>query len=112
MRFKIDWASLIVGRKFTVAALYLRAISKYKHPEGFYLEGFLRYEYGGLYLEGLIHGGAYFRNLRYDTKQIKQPQMSKLKGPWFSLAHFPNRFSNVHDMRYYERRALFATDET
>ena len=25
-------------------------------------EGFLRYEFGGLYLEGLIHGGAYFRN--------------------------------------------------
>ena len=27
------------------------------------MEGFLRYEFrGGLYLEGLIHGGAYFRN--------------------------------------------------
>ena len=25
-------------------------------------EGFLRYRFGGLYLEGLIHGGAYFRN--------------------------------------------------
>ena len=24
--------------------------------------GFLRYEFGGLYLEELIHGGAYFRN--------------------------------------------------
>ena len=22
----------------------------------------MRYEFGGLYLEGLIHGGAYFRN--------------------------------------------------
>ena len=33
LRFKIDWASLIVERKFTVFAfftLYLRAISKYK----------------------------------------------------------------------------------
>ena len=33
LRFKIDWASLIVGRKFTVVALfyfYLRAIFKYK----------------------------------------------------------------------------------
>ena len=33
LRFKIDWASLIVGRKFTVFALfyfYLRAIFKYK----------------------------------------------------------------------------------
>ena len=26
------------------------------------MEGFLRYRVGGLYLEGLIHGGAYFRN--------------------------------------------------
>ena len=67
MRFKIDRASLIVGRKFTVFALffylYLRAISKYKPPRGAYIwrgnltEGFLRYEFGGL-----IFGGAYFRN--------------------------------------------------
>ena len=56
-------------------------------------------------MEGLIFG-------IYGMTQNKQPQMSELKGPWFSLAHFPNRFSNVHDMRYYERRALFATDET
>ena len=43
LRFKIDWASLTVGRKFTVFALYftlyLRAISKYKSPGGLYLEG-------------------------------------------------------------------------
>ena len=37
-------------------------------PRGAYIwrgdltEGFLPYEFGGLYLEGLIHGGAYFRN--------------------------------------------------
>ena len=54
LRFKINWASLLVGRKFTrpfllCFTLYLRAISKYK-------------PLGGLYLEGLIHGGAYFRN--------------------------------------------------
>ena len=65
MRFKIDWASLIVGSKFTVFALfyllYLKAISKYKPPGGgLYLEGrfnggfFWRYEFGGL-----IFGGAY-----------------------------------------------------
>ena len=42
MRFKIDWASLIVGRKFTLllcSTLYLKAISKYKPPGGLYLEG-------------------------------------------------------------------------
>ena len=66
LRFKTDWASLIVGSKFTVSlcfTLYLRAISKYKPPGGAYIwrgdlmEGFLRYEVGGL-----IHGGAYFWN--------------------------------------------------
>ena len=38
LRFKIDWASLTVGRLFCVTSL------------------------GGLYLEGLLHGGAFFRN--------------------------------------------------
>ena len=49
MRFKIDWASLIVGRKFTVLlcfTLHLKAISKYKSP-------------GGLYLEGPFNGGFF-----------------------------------------------------
>ena len=64
MRFKIDWASLIVGRKFIVLlcfTLYLRAISKDK-PPGAYIwrgdltEAFLHYEFGDLYLEGLIFG--------------------------------------------------------
>ena len=65
MRLKIDWASLIVGSKFTVFALftlYLRAIFQLQAPRGIYLEGrfnggFLRYGF-----EGLIHGEAYFRN--------------------------------------------------
>ena len=66
MRFKIDWASLIVGSKFTFSlcfAWYLRAISKYKPPGEAYIwrgdltGAFLRYEVGGL-----IQGGAYFRN--------------------------------------------------
>ena len=55
-RFKIDWGSLIVGKKLPFLlcfTLYLRAISKYKPPGGLYLY---------LYLGGLIHGGAYFRN--------------------------------------------------
>ena len=32
--------------------------------EGDLTEGFLRYRFGGLIFEGLIHGGAYFRNIR------------------------------------------------
>ena len=42
LRFKIDWASLILGRKFTVFlcfTLYLRAISKYKPPGGLIFGG-------------------------------------------------------------------------
>ena len=63
VHFKIDWASLILGRKFTIFlcfTLYLRAISKYKHPSRAYIwrgdltEGFLRYEF-----RGPILGGAY-----------------------------------------------------
>ena len=56
--FKIDWASRIVGRKFTVLlcfTLYFRAVSKYKPPGGLYLEGrfnggFLCYEVWGAYI--------------------------------------------------------------
>ena len=62
LRFKIDWASLILGRKFTVSlcfALYLMAISKYIW-RGDLTEGFLRYEFGlGGGGGGLIFGGAY-----------------------------------------------------
>ena len=50
LRFKIDWASLIVGSKFTVFALFYflfsGQFSKYKPP-------------GGLYLEGRFNGGFF-----------------------------------------------------
>ena len=60
---KIDWASLIVGRKFTVFALFYFVFEgnfPSTSPRGAYIwrgdltEGFLRYEFGGL-----IFGGAY-----------------------------------------------------
>ena len=62
MRFKIDRASLVVGSKFTIFALFCFVwgqFSKYKSPGGLYLEarfngGFLCYRF-----EGLIFGGAY-----------------------------------------------------
>ena len=70
MRFKIDWASLTVGRKFTVfALLYFVFEGNFQVQEqvppgvGAYIwrgdltKGFFRYEFGGL-----IFGGAYFRN--------------------------------------------------
>ena len=73
MRFKLDWASLVVGSKFTVFALFYFVFEgnfPSTSPWGAYIwrgdltEGFLHYQFGGLILilEGLIHGGAYFRN--------------------------------------------------
>ena len=63
LRFKIDWASLIVGSKFTVFALFYCVFEgnfPSTVPQGAYIwrgdltEGFLRYRIGGL-----IFGGAY-----------------------------------------------------
>ena len=53
MRFKIDWASLIVGRKFTVFALFY-----------FVFEGNFQVQAppppgGGIYLEGRFNGGFF-----------------------------------------------------
>ena len=66
MRFKIDWASLIVGRKFTVFALFFFVFEgnfQVQAPGGsIYLEGrfnggfFALRVWGGLYMEGLILG--------------------------------------------------------
>ena len=49
MRFKIDWANLTVGRKFTVFALFYFVFGgnfQVKAP-------------GGLYLEGQFNGGFF-----------------------------------------------------
>ena len=63
MRFKIDWASLIVGSKFTVFALFYFVFEgnfQVQAPRGAYIwrgnltEGFLHYEF-----RGVIFGGAY-----------------------------------------------------
>ena len=73
--FKIDWASLIVGRKFTVfASSYFVFEGNFASvapppPRGGLIFGganqqrvFCVTGLGGLYLEGGILGGAYFRN--------------------------------------------------
>ena len=68
LRYKIDWASLIVERKFTVFALFyflFEGIFQEQTPGrgGLYLQGrfnggfFCVTSLGGLHLEGLIHGG-------------------------------------------------------
>ena len=72
MHFKINWASLTVGRKFTIFALFyfvliLKAISKYTSLGGLFLEGRFNgeffvlqvwgaYIWRGLYMEGINFG--------------------------------------------------------
>ena len=70
LHFKIDWASLIVGRKFTIFALFYFVFEgnfKYKPPGGLYLEGRFNggvfalrvwgaYIWRALYMEGLMFG--------------------------------------------------------
>ena len=71
MRLKIDWASLIVGSKFTIFALFYFVFEgnfpstsprRAYNWTGDLKERLCVTRLGGLYLEGLIHGGAYFRN--------------------------------------------------
>ena len=66
LRFEIDWASLLVGSKFSVFALFYFVFEgnfPSASPLGAYIwrgdltEMFLRYRFGGL-----IFGGAYLRN--------------------------------------------------
>ena len=63
--FQIRLGWLAVGRKFTIfALLYFVFEGKFQvqAPRGAYIRGgdlmedFLRYDFGGLYLEGLIFG--------------------------------------------------------
>ena len=51
LRFKTDWASLVVGSEFTVFALFYFVFEgnfPSTSPQG-----------GGLYLDGLFHGGLF-----------------------------------------------------
>ena len=79
---KIDWASLIVGRKFTAFALFYFVFEgnfQVQAPppphrgglifwRGDLTEGFLRYEFWGL-----MFGGAYFRNFTVPVRNNKNP---------------------------------------
>ena len=79
MRFKIDWASLIVAGKFTVFALFhfvfegnfpstnLRGAHIWR---GDVTEGFLRYRLGGVYLEGSIFGILRYANESHNCANL------------------------------------------
>ena len=78
LRFKIDWASFVVGRKFTVFALFYfvfednfqaQASGGFIFGGAILTEGFLRYEFGGggLYFEGLF---SEFYGISYDSYKL------------------------------------------
>ena len=79
MRFKINWASLIVGRKFTVFALFYFVFEgnfPSTSPWGAYIwrgdltEGFCVTSLGGLYLEGLF--SEFYTVLPNMTKKVSR----------------------------------------
>ena len=84
LRFKIDWASLIVGSKFTIFALFYFVFEgnfPSTSPRGAYIwrgdlmEGFLRYRIGGP-----IFGGTYtWRGLLRNFTVCIHVQVNKTK---------------------------------
>ena len=73
MRFKIDWASLIVGSEFTVFVLFYFVFEgnfPRRSPREAYIwrgdltEDFLCYRFWGL-----VRGGAYFRNFTLSQRR-------------------------------------------
>ena len=87
MRFKIDWASLIVGRKYTVFTLsYLVFEGNFQvqAPRGLYLEG--RFNGGFLVWKAYIWRGSYmeelvFGILRYLFKSVTPTFTLNIPGP-------------------------------
>ena len=75
MRFKIDRASLIVGSKCTVFALFY-IVFEGNFPStspagGLYLEGRFNGGFFVLRVWGLIFGGAYFQNFMVFDRTIE-----------------------------------------
>ena len=57
---------------------HLRAISNCKPRTGDLMEGFFCFtSFRGLYLEGLIHGGAYFRNFMVFAFSVRQCEQKR-----------------------------------
>ena len=99
---KINWASFIVGREFTVFALFYFVIEgnfQVQAPGGAYIlrgtltEGFLCYEFAVL-----IFGGAYFRNFTV----IKIPTLFLSA---FFVAYKPT-FSFISKLFFLERQLI------
>ena len=93
LRFKIDWASLIVERQFTFFALYYFVFEgncQVQAPGGAYIwrgeltESFLRYEFGGLRRRGLYTEGLIFGILRYVCERNAGVKKNNNKSRFFA----------------------------
>ena len=95
MRFKVDWAILVVGSKFSVFALFYFVFEgncPSTSPREAYIwrgdltEGFLSYRFGGL----IHHGGAYFRNFTVCglLEETSAPPPKKNPGSAPGCSHF------------------------
>ena len=82
LRREIDWANPIVGSKFTVFSLFdfvFESNFPSTGPRAAYIcrgdltKGFSRYQFGGSYLEELVHGRSYFRNFTvYSLRRLSR----------------------------------------
>ena len=54
------------------------------------MEGYLGYELGGLYLVGLIHGGAYFRNFTVCQRGLLLRKREKIIRKKYSADKLPS----------------------
>ena len=96
LRFKIEWASLTVGRKFTVFALFYFVFEgnfPSTSPQGAYIwrgyltEAFLRYPFGGLIFGGACTWRGLFSEfygnseicITFISPWVLQPSQEKLK---------------------------------
>ena len=94
LRFKIDWASLIVGRKFTVFALFYFVFEdnfQVQAPGGLIFGGAIKRRVfcvtnlGGLYMEGLIfrillYLGSIYGDVSLNNFSFCRVYMVRIKG--------------------------------
>ena len=112
LHFKIDWASL-VGSKFTAFDLFY-FVFEGNFPStsprgGLYLEGWFNRGFfalpvwveggGGVYLEGLIHGGAYFWNFTVFDFPLSSFN-DLLKKNYVDTVHQENPYNFLYNLYY------------
>ena len=100
LRFQIDWASLIVGSKFTVFALFYFVFEgnfQVQAPRGAYIwrgdltEGFLGYEFGRLIFGGVYTRRGLFLEFLGTVEPPLTGHLSTIAIHWLSFKSLHNR---------------------